>query len=136
MLLAWGPFEFISNAAAYEELVAKTGKRLIPHEIIGRAPANQYLGPKRDEIMIKGTVFPMDQPGAAEMAIAMGQEAKANTSYLLVSGRGDVFGQFTLEDFERREGEIIVDGIAAKVSYDLKLVEDPDAAGPIWSAWP
>ncbi len=136
MLLSWGPYVFEAGSAAYEELRHKTGKRRAPHEIVGRAPANQYLGPKLEEISVRGTVFPLDQPGSAAQALAMGQEAKANTSYTLISGQGTVYGVFTLDEMDRVEGEIVVDGIALKVTYDLKFVEDPDAGGAIWSAWP
>ena len=74
--------------------------------------------------------------GAADQAAAMGEAAKSNASYCLIAGTGEVFGVFTLEKMQRRLTEIVVDGIALKVSYDLEFIEDVDAGGPVWSVWP
>ena len=136
MLLSWGPFVFDAGRAAYEELTVATAKRRAKHMIVGRAPAGQYLGPEETRVTLRGTVFPLDQPGAADQAAAMGEAAKSNASYCLIAGTGEVFGVFTLEKMQRRLTEIVVDGIALKVSYDLEFIEDVDAGGPVWSVWP
>lgn len=136
-MLQWGPYAFEANGMGYEELTHQAGGRWKDHEIIGRRPAGQYLGPDKETVKIKGVVFPLDNGAGSVRGVKALQEAsRAGQTHPLATGRGELLGQYRLEKISRAEALLIDNGAALKVSYDLEFVYQEDGAGAIWSLWP
>jgi phage protein U len=137
VLMAWGPYRFEAGASAYEELRHRVSARWAKHEIIGRQPVGQYLGPENETVSLRGTVYPLDAAaGASSMPRAMADECKAGNVYTLLAGDGEVFGPYRLEKCERTDSEIVGYGKPLKINYDMEFVAHVDPEGQIWSLWP
>jgi phage protein U len=136
MMMAWGPHTFEAGQMAYDEFVLEAGGRWKDHEIIGRRPAGQYLGPAKEPVKLKGVFFPLDARAASAALRAMQEASRAGETYTLATGRGDVLGVFRLEKARRSESFHIDNGGALRVAYDLEFAAHEDGGGRIWSLWP
>jgi len=137
MLAAWGPFVFDAPAPSFDQLTRETSARWAKHEIIGRRPAGQYLGPGEKAVKLKGVVFPLDDGAAAGAAPkAMEAACEAGQVYDLVTGSGSVAGPFRLEKMKVDETFHDVNGAPGKVAYELTFAAHDDGAGAVWSLWP
>ena len=137
VLMAWGPFQFETGAAAYEELRHRASARWEKHAIIGRRPAGQHLGPGEESVSLRGTIYP-DVTGAGSAAtvnalLAAAQQAQV---YTLLSADGTIIGPFRLEKAESTGSFIDPAGAPQKLTYDLEFVAHDDGAGQIFSLWP
>ena len=93
MLMAWGGYVFEMGAMAFDKLTRQTKARWKDHEIIGRRPAGQYLGPDKCTLTISGVTFPNDDgAGAAAQVAALEAACLAGEVYCLVTGSGSVSG--------------------------------------------
>ncbi len=137
VLMAWGPFRFEVGKAAYEEFTHSLGGRWERHEIIGRKPAGQYLGPAEEKVRLRGAIFP-DATGAGSAATVsdLVQAAGRPNVYSLVSADGTIHGPYRLEKAQRMGSFIAPDGSPQKLAYDLDFVAHEDGAGDIFSLWP
>lgn len=137
VLLAWGPYRFETGGTSFEELEHKVAQRRRRHEIIGRAPAGQYLGPDVEPVRLRGSVYPRyDGDDTARQLREMQASCQAGESYILLSGEGDIYGLFTLERMSRRESHHLTTGSAQKVTFEAEFTADVDPAGTVWSLWP
>ncbi len=137
MLLAWGPFRFEAGATSFEELRHRVAARWKPHEIIGRAPAGQFLGEDAETIHLKGTVYPRytgDQ--SASQIRDMQDAARKGDVNILLSGSGEVFGSFYLKTAGRDESFHEGAGQPQKLVYDLEFVACHDGNSAILTTWP
>ena len=106
MLMAWGGYVFEMGAMAFDKLTRQTKARWKDHEIIGRRPAGQYLGPDKCTLTISGVTFPNDDgAGAAAQVAALEAACLAGEVYCLVTGSGSVSGPYRLE-VDRPRGEL------------------------------
>ena len=137
VLMAWGPFQFETGAAAYEELRHRASSRWERHDIIGRRPAGQYLGPGEETVSLRGTVFPdVTGAGSAATITALLAAAQRKEVYTLLSSDGTIIGPFRLEKAERIGSFIDPAGAPLKLTYDLDFCAHDDGAGQIFSLWP
>lgn len=136
MLMCWGGYTFEQGGMAFDKLSRQTKARWKNHEIIGRRPAGQYLGPDTRTVTISGIVFSDD--GAAGMAQVGEMEAacEAGEVYCLVTGSGNVSGPYRLESVSPEESYHDANGIPLRVSYSLTFAAHDDGNGQIWSLWP
>ncbi len=135
VLMAWGPFLFQIGQAAYEELTHETGARWEKHQIIGRRPAAQYLGPDEEVVTVRGTAYPGVSLSAQATAQGLLAAAQLNQAYTLMTADGSVAGIFRLERASVVSSEILVGG-AQKLTYDFEFHVHDDGTGSPWSAWP
>ena len=137
ILMAWGSYMFEMGTQAYEELSRKSGGRWKAHEIIGRAPAAQYLGPAEQIITLKGTIYPEYTGGnSAAQLRAMEQESIAGSVFSLVSGNGDVYGEFYLDNISVTETYPKADGTAQKITFEGEFKAYFDGNSAVFSSWP
>ena len=122
MMLAWGPHVFTSRGMAYEELRHRAGGRWRDHEIIGRRPVGQYLGPDKETLKLKGCSFPADDGPAAMASLrALQDAAREGAVHILATGRGEVLGTFRVEHAERSEAFPIRNGAPLKLEFDVEF---------------
>jgi len=137
MLMAWGPYVFEAGAMAFDKLSRQTKARWKIHEIIGRRPAAQYLGPDNRTLTIVGVVFPNDDAaGAADQVTALEASCEAGEVYCLVTGSGNVTGPYRLESVSPDESFHDAAGNPGRVGYSLTFSAHDDGDGQIWSLWP
>ena len=137
VLMGWGPYLFETLQTSYEQLTHSAGGRWKDHEIFGRAPAGQFLGPDKEPITLKGTVY-SDYVGdaAAQKLREMQSAAKNGEVYTLVSGFGDCFGEFRLAKMTRDESYIGAAGVAKKIAFTAEFMSYTGPNGPITNLWP
>ncbi len=137
MLLAWGGFVFETSNLAFERLRQSSETRWRDHEIIGRQPAGQYLGPGRQRVTVTGAIFPAEDGAAPGAQIAAMQLAsRKGLVSCLVSDFGSVAGPYRLERVERDETFHDAAGMPGRIGYTLEFAAHDDGAGLIWSLWP
>ena len=137
MLMCWGGSVFEAGAMAFDKLARQTKARWKDHEIIGRRPAGQYLGPDKQPLTISGVTFPNDDgAGPAAQVIALGNACEAGEVHCLVTGSGSVSGPFRLEEIDPEETYHDANGSPQRVAYNLTFAAHDDGDGQIWSLWP
>lgn len=137
VLLIWGPAVFATQAATLDEIRERFGQRSHEHKIIGRMPVGQYLGPKPDHVTVKGVLYPLYQGwGVTQTIAALKRASKSGLISTLMSGGGEIFGTFRLDQGERGLTHLLPSGQAQRLEYQVEFVEEADPAGPIWSLWP
>jgi hypothetical protein len=137
MLMGWGGYVFEMGAMAFDKLARQTKARWKEHEIIGRRPAGQYLGPDRRSLTLTGVVFPLDDGSAAAAQVtALEAACEAGEVYCLVTGSGAVTGPYRLESIEPEESFHDASGAPGRVGYSLTFAAHDDGDGKIWSLWP
>ncbi len=137
MLLAWNGFLFEMGGVAFDRLRRLSEARWRDHEIIGRAPAGQYLGPGRERITLTGVIFTAEDGASAEAQVAaMRAACRAGQVGCLVSGVGSVSGPFRLERVERDETYHDDAGAPGRIGWTLEFAAQEDGNGQVWSVWP
>jgi phage protein U len=137
MLMAWGGYVFETGAMAFDKLARQTKARWKDHEIIGRSPAGQYLGPDKRPLTISGVTFPNDDgAGPAAQVLALEAACMAGEVHCLVTGSGSVSGPFRLEEIDPEETFHDAGGNPQRVGYNLTFAAHDDGDGRIWSLWP
>ncbi len=137
MILSWAGIAFETLGLDVQKLRHHQGGRWKPHDIIGRRPASQYLGPAMEVIEIEGCVWPWLTGVAVTAAVAgLAAAAEAGQISALVSAAGDIYGDFYLLDAPVESGFFGGDGRPQKMSYTLKFQRAADIAGLVWTTWP
>ncbi|BBF92345.1 phage tail protein [Blastochloris tepida] len=136
ILMGLGPYRFEVTRHAYEELEHAAEGRWEKHELFGRAPQYQWLGPGEETLTIKGAVIPRytGEASAAQLR-AMQAEVGAGRPLFLVAGTGRVFGAFGLKKVGRTDTYIGPRGDAMKAEFALELVRLGTGA-ILRSLWP
>ena len=137
MIAAWGPFLFDIGGLDLDKLTRMVGARWHDHDIIGRRPAGQFLGPAKKTVKITGVSFPADD-GIGGPAALSGMEAamEQGQTYPLVDGSGSVFGLYRLEKLSAEESYHDAFGQPGRVAYSLEFALQDDGTGAIFSIWP
>ena len=137
MLMCWGGTVFEMGALAFDKLARQTKAQWEEHEIIGRRPAGQYLGPDKRTLTISGVTFPNDDgAGPAAQVLALEAACEAGEVHSLVTGSGNVSGPFRLEEIDPEETFHDANGQPQRVAYNLTFAAHDDGDGQIWSLWP
>ena len=131
-LMALGDYRFSLETAAYQELTRSTEYRWQSQDRLRHRPAQQYLGPGREEITLNGMIYPSFRGGLGQLD-RMRQEAEKGTPLLLTVSEfqsSDVFSETALF-------------VTARVSRNSLLRPWPsarsaylnDSAGRVWGQW-
>lgn len=137
VLMGWGPHRFTVGHTAYERLLLSVSARWERHPIIGRRPAGQYFGPDDEDVVLEGTVYPIDMAGGeAAQALALRTDCSGGKVFTLLSADGTVIGPYRLESAEMAETHHLPDGRAQKITYRLEFSLHEGGEGQVFSAWP
>jgi len=128
MLMALGQFIFSLDTLAFQELKRSNSWRHPSTSRVGARPARQFVGVGDETFALNGWIAPGqigEYTSLAELR-AMGDSGQA---FALVSGNGEVFGQYAIERLE--ETGTLHDrwGNPMRVSFDIQLVRTDDDAG-------
>ena len=128
MPMALGQFVFGIETLAYQELKRSNTWRHPSSSRIGARPARQFVGVGDDTITLSGWVAPELVGSYASVAElrAMGDSGQA---FALVSGSGEVFGQYVMESLNETGTLHYQDGTPRRIAFELQLARADDNAG-------
>lgn len=122
VMMMLGAFPFMLATAPYTNLSRSAGYRWQGVDRLGRKPAQQYLGPGAGEMTLQGEILP-DFAGGLGQLDAMRAIAASGKPQLLVSGRGDVLGQWVITQIEEQGSEFRSDGSPRVMGFTVTLRE-------------
>ncbi|WP_304351066.1 phage tail protein [Comamonas testosteroni] len=127
-LMALGQFVFGIATLAYEEFKRSNSWRHPSNSRVGARGARQFVGVGDDTITLSGWIAPEltgTYSSVAELR-AMGDSGQA---FALVSGTGEVFGQYVLVQLSETGTLHYQDGTPRRIAFDLQLERVDDDAG-------
>ncbi len=137
VILSWGGFVFETLGTSLEKLHHKRGARWKRHNIIGRRPAGQYLGPADECVEIEGCVWPwLSGAGSAAQLKALADASEQGLVAALCGGGGDVFGAFFLEKAPIANELFGGDGQPQKLTYTLTFGRAANPTDQVFVQWP
>ncbi len=121
MLCTLGLFVFETNTAPLLSLERETKWRYESSARIGLRDAQQYVGPGKQSVKLKGILVPEVTGGAHNIDELhnMADEAKAWT---LIDATGKVWGQFFIEQARETYTKPLPTGEARKIEFELGLL--------------
>lgn len=117
-----GPYPFMLDTAAPQTIARRAEYRWEQQDRIGRKPARQFLGAGSDEITLSGEILPHFAGGYGQID-AMRLLAGRGKPLLLISGRGDVLGDWVITGIEDEGSEFYADGAPGVVSFTMTIAE-------------
>ena len=126
MLMALGQFVFGLDTQAFDTLRRATAWRHPSNSRVGAMPARQSLGPGDDTITLSGVLAP-EFKGTALSLLQLRDMAGRGQAYALVSGAGDVFGAFAIENINETGTIFVAEGRPRRIEFDLQLARVDDA---------
>lgn len=120
MLLALGLFVFDLGTLPLEELARRTAWKHARNPRVGARDASQFLGPGDDTITLDGALL----PGVAGTFAAMRTLrtiADQGEALPLVTGTGEVLGDFVVTGLSERKKHLTVDGVARRTDFSIEL---------------
>lgn len=115
------PYYFNLGTAAFEELRRQTAFRWAGQERLSRPIAQQAVGQGEDKISIKGTVYPGMGAGLKQLE-TLRSIGSALQPLSLVTGYGEVLGNWCLLSVEEEQGSFLGGGIPRKQTFSLEFV--------------
>ena len=115
-----GNFIFSLLTASFDNLDHSTGSKWSSHERIGRRSAHQYLGVDDEEIDINGVIYPAFAGQTLSLSV-LRKMADDGKPYVLITGMGNVLGEFIILDVKDKRGYLMDNGAAQKIEFSLKL---------------
>ena len=122
VMLVLGGCAFMLQTAPYRPMARTSGYRWQGVDRLGRKPAQQYLGPGADEITLEGEIMPAFGGGASQLDTLRALAATGKPQ-LLVTGRGDVLGDWIIAGIEENGSEFMSDGTACVLGFSITLSE-------------
>ena len=120
MMMLGTEYMFSVSTAAYQTLRRSAEYRWPAQERIGRLPARQYVGPGAETIAIEGVIYPHYLGGIGQLD-RMRAVAGLGKDFLLVDGRGKVWGRWCIERVDEALTDFFADGTPRKVVFAMNL---------------
>lgn len=121
--MALGPFGFEAIGFHFDGLSRSVSTPWAEIDVVQSLDAQQWTGPKSDEITIKGVLFPREFGGQASLDGII-TAAKAGEPLMFVSGdaaEGRIYGYHTIQNIEEDRSFIDASGTARRNAYSIKL---------------
>lgn len=122
VMMILGSFPFMLATAPYTNSSRRAEYRWQAVDRLGRKPAQQFLGPGAGEITLQGEILP-DFAGGLGQLDAMRAIAATGQPQRLVSGRGEVLGQWVITQIEEQGSEFRSDGSPRVMGFSVTLRE-------------
>jgi phage protein U len=120
-------FRFAVDTAAYQSLTRRTEWRWPAQERLWNEPARQFTGKGTDEITLDGVILPHFKGGLGqikamrELADAALRDAAGARPLTLVTGYGDVLGEWVITSIEEEQPTIFERGVPLEQRFKLTL---------------
>lgn len=115
-----GQFKFGIPTAAYQELRRTTEYKWPAQERMSRHEALQYTGPGPDTVTLTGVVFPEFRGGTGQIE-SLRALASEGRPQLMVSGTGQILGQYVIERIDETQGVFAAAGVPRRQEFTLQL---------------
>jgi phage protein U len=118
-----GGFAFEAMGFGYDGLSRSVQTPWAEIDVAQRLDAQQWTGPKSDEITIKGVLFPAEFGGQSSLDGIIAA-AFAGEKMMFVSGNGAsgrIHGWFTIQSVDEDRGFIDADGVARRNAYAIRI---------------
>ncbi len=122
VMMMLGPYPFMLRTAAPQTVTRRSDYRWERQDRIGRKPAQQFLGAGSDEITLSGEILPHFAGGYGQLD-AMRLLAGRGKPLLLVSGLGNVLGDWVITSVEEEGSEFYSDGAPGAISFTMTIAE-------------
>jgi phage protein U len=119
------PYFFNLDTAAFDELRRSTEFRWASQERLSRRPAQQAVGMGDEKITLKGVIFPGFKGGLKQLDTLRAIGARLEP-LSLVTGYGDVLGNWCLKSIEEEQSALMQGGIPRKQGFTLEFVRYGD----------
>ena len=120
MLMALGQFIFGLTTLAYQDFKRQTQWRHPSSSRVGARAAHQYVGPGDDSITLSGVLSP-ELVGRAASIAELREMGDTGQAWALVSGTGEVFGAYVIENVGETGTLHLDNGMARRIEFDLQL---------------
>ena len=118
--MALGDYRFSVDTAAFGKLSRSVEYRWPSQDRAGRRPAKQFTGIGTETIEVDGVIYPHYKGGLGQMD-EFRALAGEGVPYLLVDGRGKVWGKFCIESIKETRTVFFADGTPRKIEFALTL---------------
>lgn len=119
-MLALGDYRFSLATAAYQELLRTTAYRWPLQPRLGRRPSRQFVGPGDETISLDGQIYPHYRGGLGQID-KMRESAATGEPLQLVTGAGQVLGDWVIERIEETQRLFLDDGRPRSLAFRLDL---------------
>lgn len=115
------PYYFNLGTAAFDELRRQASFRWQGQERLRRSTAQQAVGLGEEKITLKGAIFPNHKAGLKQLNTlrSIGRNLRALN---LVTGYGEVLGDWCLISVEEEQSHLLAGGIPRKQGFTLEFV--------------
>ena len=115
------PYYFNLDTAAFDELRRQTSFRWAGQERLRRSVAQQAVGLGEEKITLKGAIFPGHKGGIKQLNTlrSIGRNLQPLN---LVTGYGEVLGNWCLLNIEEEQSHLLAGGIPRKQGFSLEFV--------------
>ncbi len=120
MLLALGLFVFETPTIPFTEIQRRSSWRHAKSARVGTCDASQYLGPGDDQVSLSGVLLPGYAGSFASMR-SLRTMADEGEAWPLITGTGEVLGDFVIVGLDTRSSYLMVDGLPRKVDFGIDL---------------
>lgn len=118
--MALGRFAFQGLGFGFDSLTHTTQTPWGEVDVAYRMAALHWLGPKMQEVTIRGAIFAEEFGGQASLD-GLTAAALRGEPQMLVTYAGDIRGMFVIEGISEDRSSIRGDGLARKNGYEIKL---------------
>lgn len=135
-MMILGPFIFGLSTAAPQEVTRDTSYRWPAQDVFGSQQALQFTGWGEDKITLTGVIYPEFSGGTGQLD-AMRGTADTGVPLTLIDGRGNIIGDYVIENINERQSIFAGAGVALKQEFTMQLKRYGDgdgAAGAIAAA--
>lgn len=126
--LIYGPFPFMVDTAAYDELSRSSRWNWQSVDRVGELPALQFTGPQNDTITLNGRLCPPFTGGMEQMS-RMRFIADFGRPLPLIDGTGRVLGLWVVESIDETGTKHFRDGYPRMIMFNLTLKYYGDGTG-------
>lgn len=120
MLMCYGLFVFSVHTAPFDSVQRSTEWRWPSNNRTGGEPAYQFVGRGEDQITLNGVPMPAYTGGPSSLNM-LREMAERGEPYLLMRGDGKVLGYWLIASLNETASELIFDGNAQKIEFQLTL---------------
>ena len=129
-MMSLGQFAFGLATLPFEALRRQSEWRHPSNSRVGVRPARQSLGPGNDTITLSGVLAP-EFRGSTRTLLQLREMANSGKAWALVSGAGEVFGAWVIENLTETRTVLMDNGAPRRIEFELQLAAvDDERAEP------
>jgi phage protein U len=128
VMMRLGSFGFSMTTAAYQEFQRTSAYTFAAIPRFGKDDALQSTGRGADTVMLPGVIYPEFFSGTGQLD-ALRALADEQVPQVMIDGRGNMLGEWVIEEVEERGSFFGPAGVALKQEFTVKLRRYQDDSG-------